>query len=113
MSTKRVFTMGFLSILAATGLFAASNGFGADEQRTSQTEKLVAQAVSGDFESEETLGQTRVDVVENAPLTTVVCKRTVALTRVDIVDTLPLKTESCKPTAGDVSQYTNPIRLSH
>jgi len=113
MSTKSVFTMGFLSILAATGLFAVSNGFAADEQRTSQTEKLVALAVSGDSESGETLAQTRVDVVEKAPLNTVVCKGTLALTRVDVVDTLPLKSKSCKPTVGDMSQYTNPISLSH
>ena len=33
MSATSVFKMGFLSIIAATGLFVASNGFAADAHR--------------------------------------------------------------------------------
>jgi hypothetical protein len=111
MSTKGVFTMGFLSILAATGLFAVSNGFAADEQRTSQNEKLVTQAVSGDSESGETLAIDRVDVVSSPPSQAVACKETLAPRRVDVVGTLPLKPESCEPTIEYVSPYTR--SMSH
>ena len=42
MSTKSVFKMGFLSVIAATGLFGASNGFAADGHTTSNFEGVKA-----------------------------------------------------------------------
>lgn len=40
MRTKSVFKMGFLSMIAATGLFVASNGFTADGHTTSSFEGM-------------------------------------------------------------------------
>ena len=42
MSAKSVFKMGFLSMVAATGLFVASNGFAADAHTTSKFEGVKA-----------------------------------------------------------------------
>ncbi|HSB44352.1 MAG TPA: hypothetical protein VLD60_05020 [Nitrospira sp.] len=42
MSTKTVFKMGFLSIITATGLFVASNGFAADVHTTTKFEGVKA-----------------------------------------------------------------------
>ena len=42
MSTKSMFKMGFLSMIAATGLFVASNGFAADAHTTSKFEGVKA-----------------------------------------------------------------------
>ena len=42
MSTKSGFKMGFLSMIAATGLFVASNGFAADVHTTSKFEGVKA-----------------------------------------------------------------------
>ncbi|MGQ0556281.1 MAG: hypothetical protein ACT4PN_10125 [Nitrospiraceae bacterium] len=42
MSSKRVFKMGFLSLVAATGLLVASNGFAADAHTTSKFEGVKA-----------------------------------------------------------------------
>jgi hypothetical protein len=42
MSAKSVFKMGFLSMIAATGLFVASNGFAADAHTTSKFEGVKA-----------------------------------------------------------------------
>lgn len=53
MSALSVFKMGFLSVIAATGLFAGS-GFAADTRTTSQSEGVTAKAVSGDLKSPET-----------------------------------------------------------
>ena len=54
MSTTSVFKMGFLSIIAATGLFVASNGFAADAHITSNSEGVKAKAVSDDVKIPET-----------------------------------------------------------
>ena len=53
MSAQSVFKMGFLSVIAATGLFAGSNGFAADARTTSQSEGVTAKAVSGDLKNPE------------------------------------------------------------
>jgi hypothetical protein len=42
MSAKSVFKMGFLSMIAATGLFVASNGFAAEARTTSNVEDVRA-----------------------------------------------------------------------
>jgi hypothetical protein len=42
MSATSVFKMGFLSMIAATGLFIASNGFAADAHTTSKFEGVKA-----------------------------------------------------------------------
>src|SRR5512134_722178 len=42
MSAKSVFKMGFLSMIAATGLFVASNGFAADGHTTSKFDGVKA-----------------------------------------------------------------------
>jgi hypothetical protein len=42
MSSKRAFKMGFLSLVAATGLLVASNGFAADAHTTSKFEGVKA-----------------------------------------------------------------------
>jgi len=49
MSAKSVFKMGFLSMIAATGLFVASNGFATETHTTSQSEGVKAKAVSDDL----------------------------------------------------------------
>lgn len=52
MRTKSVFTMGFLSMMAVTGLFGASNGFAADAREATDT----TVAVSNDFKIQVTPG---------------------------------------------------------
>jgi hypothetical protein len=54
MSATSVFKMGFLSIIAATGLFVASNGFAADAHTTSNSEGVMAKAGSDDVKIPET-----------------------------------------------------------
>jgi hypothetical protein len=48
MSATSMFKMGLLSMVAATGLFVASNGYAADAHTTSQSEGVTAKAVSDD-----------------------------------------------------------------
>jgi hypothetical protein len=48
MSAQSVFKMGFLSMIAGTGLFVASNGFAAEAHTTSNSEGVSAKAVSDD-----------------------------------------------------------------
>ena len=52
MRAKSVFTMGFLSMIAATGLFGAANGFAADAREATDT----TVAVSNDFTIQVTPG---------------------------------------------------------
>ena len=62
MSAKRVFTTGFLSMIAATGLFAASNSLAAQAHRVDVVEsasETVVQLDSMKAKGEET----RVDVI--------------------------------------------------
>jgi len=54
MSAKSVVKMGFLSMIAVTGLFAGSNGFAADAHTTSNSEGVNAKAVSDDMKIPET-----------------------------------------------------------
>jgi hypothetical protein len=49
-----VFKMGFLSMIAATGLFVAANGFAADAHTTSTGEGVKAKVVSDDVKIPET-----------------------------------------------------------
>ena len=48
MRTTNAFTMGFLSIVAATGFFAASTAFATNSQIISQSEVETVTEVSGD-----------------------------------------------------------------
>ena len=52
MSAKSVFKMGFLSMIVATGLVVASNGFAADARQATDT----TVAVSDDFKIQVTPG---------------------------------------------------------
>ena len=52
MSATSLFKMGFLSMIAATGLFVASNGFAADARQATDT----TVAVSDDFKIQMTPG---------------------------------------------------------
>ena len=52
MSAKSVFKMGFLSMIAATGLFVTANGFAADAREATDT----TVAVSNDFKIQVTPG---------------------------------------------------------
>jgi len=54
MSAESVFKMGFLSMIAATGLFVALNGFAADARTTSNSEGVKAKAVADDVKIPET-----------------------------------------------------------
>ena len=54
MSATSVFKMGFLSMIAAAGLFVASNGFAADAHTTSQSQGVMAKAMSDDGKIPET-----------------------------------------------------------
>ena len=54
MSTTSVFKMGFLSMIAATGLFVAANGFAAETHTTSTGEGVKAKAVSDEVMIPET-----------------------------------------------------------
>ena len=58
MSTKSMFKMGFLSMIAATGLFVASNGFAADAHTTSNFEGVKANT-SMAAQAREATGDTR------------------------------------------------------
>lgn len=53
MSTKNVFMMGFLSMIAATGMFVALNGYAADAQLTSTSEGVAAKAMSDEMKISE------------------------------------------------------------
>ena len=54
MSAQSRFKMGFLSVIAATGLFVASTGFAADAHTTSNSECVTATAGSDDLKIRET-----------------------------------------------------------
>jgi hypothetical protein len=54
MSTTSVFKMGFLSMIAATGLFVVANGFAAETHTTSTGEGGKAKAVSDEVKIPET-----------------------------------------------------------
>ncbi|HEV8329224.1 MAG TPA: hypothetical protein VGQ08_17245 [Nitrospiraceae bacterium] len=89
MSAQSVFKMGFLSMIAATGLFVASNGFAADAHTTSQSEGVSAKAVSDDVKIPAPQWQV-VDPKGNVYLLT------------------PLKTKDGKVSVEYVTPYTMP-----
>ncbi len=92
MSAKSVFKMGFLSMIAATGLFVASNGFAADAHITSISEGVTTKAVSDDVKIPETPAQ-RWQVVD--------AKGNVYLL-------IPMKTKDGKEYVEYAVPYTNP-----
>ena len=93
MSAQSVFKMGFLSMVAATGLFVASNGFAVEAHTTSQSEGVKAKAVSDDFKIPETPAPQWqvVDSKGNVYLLT------------------PLKTSDGKVSVEYVHPYTMPV----
>ena len=92
MSTKSVFKMGFLSMIAATGLFVASNGFAADAHTTSNSEGVTAKAVSDDVQIPETSAQ-RWQVVDS---------------KGNVYFLIPMKTKDGKEYVEYAVPYTNP-----
>jgi len=93
MSAKSVFKMGFLSMIAATGLFGASNGFAADAHTTSNSEGVMAKAVSDDVKIPETPAP-RWQVVDS---------------KGNVYLLTPLKTSDGKVSVEYVHPYTMPI----
>jgi hypothetical protein len=109
MSTKNVFKMGFLSVIAATGLFVASNGFAADAHTARNFEGMktgtgvVAQAheanedtlaVSGDLKIPET-------PASRGPVRVMDSKGNVYLL-------IPMKAKDGKEYVEYLVSYTNP-----
>ena len=92
MSAKSVFKMGFLSMIAATGLFVASNGFAADAHTTSISEGVTAKAVSDDVKILETSAQ-RWQVVDS---------------KGNVYLFIPMKTKDGKEYVEYAVPYTNP-----
>ena len=92
MSAKNRFKMGFLSTVAATGLFVASNGFAADGHTTSNSEGMKAKAVSDDLKSPETAAS-QWQVVDH---------------KGNVYLLIPLKTKDGKAPVEFVTPYTNP-----
>jgi len=92
MSAKSVFKMGFLSMIAATGLFGASNGFAADAHTTSNSEGVKAKAVSDDLKSPETAAS----------------QWQVADSKGNVYLLIPLKTKDGKVSVEYVTPYTMP-----
>ena len=90
MSAKSVFKMGFQSIIAATGLFVASNGFAADAHTTSNSDGVTSKVVSNDVKIAAPPWQV-VDSKGNVYLLT------------------PLKTSDGKVSIEYVHPYTMPV----
>ena len=93
MSARRVFKMGFLSIIAAAGLFGASNGFAADARTTSNIEGVKAKAVSVDGKILETPAPSRQVTDSNG----------------NVYLLTPLKTGDGKVSVEFVTPYTPPV----
>ena len=92
MSAQSVFKMGFLSMIAATGLFVASNGFAADAHTTSQSEGVMAKAGSDDGKIPESPAP-RWQVVDS---------------KGNVYLLTQLKTSDCKVSVEYVTPYTMP-----
>ena len=92
MSAKSVFKMGFLSMIAATGLFVASNGLAADAHTASNSEGVKAKAVSDDLKSPET-ATSQWQVVDH---------------KGNVYLLTPLKTKDGKTSVEYVTPYTMP-----
>jgi len=88
MSATSLFKMGFLSMIAATGLFVASNGFAADARQATDT----TVAVSDDFKIQVTPGG-GWQVVDS---------------KGNVYRLIPLKTKDGKVSVEYVTQYTMP-----
>ncbi len=86
MSAKRTYRIGFLSIVAATGVFAASNCFATDAQRVDVIETLHEHAAQ--LDSIKTGNEvTRVDVIDSIGSGGPLYPYTKS-TRVDVIDRL-------------------------
>jgi hypothetical protein len=104
MSTKSVFKMGFLSMVAATGLFGASNGFAADAHTTSNFEGVKANTVVA-AQAREATGDTRaVSDDVKMPAT----QRQVVDSNGNVYLLTPLQTKDGKASVEYVVPYTMP-----
>ena len=92
MSATSVFKMGFLSMIAATGLLVASNGFAADAHTTNNSQGIMAKAGSDDGKIQETPAP-RWQVVDS---------------KGNVYLLTPLKTSDGKVSVEYVTPYTNP-----
>jgi len=92
MSATSVFKMGFLSMIAATGLFVVSNGLASEAHSTSNSEDVKAKAGWVDLKIPETPAP---------PLQVADSKGNVYLL-------IPLQTKDGKVSVEFVTPYTNP-----
>lgn len=92
MTANGVFKIGLLSMIAATGLFAASNGLAADEDTTGDSALVNAEAVSDDLTSPGALTPQWQVVDPNG----------------NVYFLTSLKTKEDKVTVGYAHPYTNP-----
>jgi len=85
MSTKKIFRMGFLSMIAAIGVFAASTGLAAAAQRVDVIDHLPKEGVQWDS-MKRTSGQSmRVDVIDSIGSHGAVYPSTSGAMRVDVI----------------------------
>ena len=106
MSAKSMFKMGFLSMIAATGLFAASNGFAADaHQRVDVIGTLNEREAQ--LDSMKARGEwIRVDVIGSIGSEGPVYPYTTSM-RVDVIGTIHEK--EVKVSEGPVYPNTKPM----
>lgn len=108
MSAKSMFKMGFLSMIAATGLFGASNGFAADGyQRVDVIGTIHETVFQLDSELKSTEANSkRVDVIGSIGSEGPVYPYTTGM-RVDVIGTIHEK--EVKVSEGPVNGYTKPM----
>ena len=107
MSTKSMFRMGFLSMIAATGLFGASSGFAADGHTTSNFEGVKANTGMA-AQAREATGET-LAVSDDLKIPETPAPRWQVVDAKGIVYLLtPLQTKDGKASVEYVVPYTNP-----
>lgn len=107
MSAKNVFTMGFLSMIAATGLFGASNGFAADAHTTSNFEGVTAN-IGVIAQAREATEDTRAVSDDVKIPETPAPQRQVVDSNGNVYLLIPLKTKDGKASVEYVIPYTMP-----
>jgi hypothetical protein len=106
MSAKSMFKMGFLSMIAVTGLFAASNGFAADAHHRVDVIGTLNER-EAQLDSMKARGEwIRVDVIGSIGSEGPVSPYTTSM-RVDVIGTIHEK--EVKVSEGPVSPYTKPM----
>ena len=107
MSTKSMFKMGFLSMIAATGLFVASNGFAADAHTTSNFEGVKANT-SMAAQAREATGDTRAASEDVRIPETAAPRWQVVDSKGNVYLLTPLQTKDGKASVEYVVPYTMP-----